>query len=78
MQFTSNYDGGPLFQTSVGSPALNHHMSDLYRAYSLPLDSLPNGKIVVFGPPKCGNTWVQAVLSDCLGIASIDPLYDLH
>jgi hypothetical protein len=44
------------------------------RSYGTPLDSRPDGKIVVFGIPKSGNVWLVSLLSHYTGLPGIDPV----
>jgi hypothetical protein len=46
-------------------------------SYGRALSELKNGKLVVFGLPKSGNVWLVSMLSDYLGLASIDPIVDV-
>ncbi len=76
MTFSSIYEGGALYRHYVPCPAFNPPLSYWYRSYGLTLDSVPNAKIVVFGFPKTGNTWAQALLTDALNSNPLDPFAD--
>ncbi len=41
-------------------------------AYNTPMDQFSNPKVVVFGLPKSGNTWMVSLLSSCL---VMDPIH---
>ena len=43
-------------------------------SYGAQLDAQPNSKVIVFGLPKSGNTFLVSLLSQCLGLEIIDPL----
>lgn len=40
-------------------------------AHQQPLDSWPKGKIVIFGLPKAGNTWIVSLLCDYLDLKGL-------
>src|SRR5579885_107587 len=47
-------------------------------SYGTPLDSRPDGKVVVFGLPKSGNVWLVSLLSDYTGLPIIDPMLKIE
>lgn len=47
-------------------------------SYGRSVGELPNGKLVVFGLPKCGNVWLVSMLSDYLGLPAIDPMVEIQ
>jgi Sulfotransferase domain len=46
-------------------------------SYATPLDSRPDGKIVVFALPKSGNVWLVSLLCDYTGLPPIDPVAEV-
>ena len=49
----------------------------LPHSYGTPLDSRPDGKIVVFGLPKAGNVWLVSLLCDYTGLPPVHPIEDV-
>ena len=47
-------------------------------SYGRSLSEAPNGKLVVFGLPKCGNVWLVSMLSDYLELPPIDPMVEVE
>lgn len=47
-------------------------------SYGRALDEIANGKMVVFGLPKCGNVWMVSMFADYLGVPPIDPMVDVE
>lgn len=45
-------------------------------SYGTPIDSRPDGKIVVFGLPKAGNVWLVSLLADYTGLPPCHPIQD--
>lgn len=44
------------------------------QSYGTPLDSKPNGKVVVFGLPKSGNAWMVSLIADCCNLPGVEPV----
>jgi hypothetical protein len=49
----------------------------LLRSYGTKLDAHPAGKIVVFGLPKSGNTWLVSLLADYFCLPAVHPVNDV-
>jgi hypothetical protein len=58
------------------APVFNHAFAYWNRSFGVDLTILSNCKIVVFGIPKSGNTWLVSLISDALAIPVIDPVND--
>src|SRR3546814_13242863 len=50
----------------------------LHPSYGRPVESRPDGKLVVFGLPKSGNVWLVSMLCDYLQQPAIDPIVNIE
>lgn len=48
------------------------------QSYGTPLNSKPNGKIVVFGLPKSGNVWIKSLVADYCDLPGVEPVLDVE
>lgn len=58
------------------SPAFNLSFDTSYASHGRQLSG-PNDKLVIFGLPRSGNTWLQTCLSMCLDVQVIDPWFQV-
>ena len=74
------FGGGPKEQPEQPPRSLVFNPPEVYwnQSFGTPLDSKPNGKIVVFGLPKSGNTWVQSLIADYFDLPGIEPILDIN
>lgn len=68
---------GYSYETPWKSPVFEHARSFWLASYGTDVKSRPDGKIVVFGFPKSGNSWAVSLLGDYYDIAIIDPVADV-
>lgn len=62
-------------QDEKTSTAFNFSFDVMYGAYGAPIVG-GNEKLVIFGLPRSGNTWLQTMLSTILKLPVIDPWHD--
>lgn len=68
---------GYSYETPWKSPIFEHARSFWLSSYSTDVQSRPDGKIVVFGFPKSGNSWAVSLVADYYDIPIIDPIADV-
>lgn len=65
------------YETPWKSPIFEHPRSFWLTAYGIDVGSRPDGKIVVFGFPKSGNSWAVSLLADYYECPVVDPVADV-
>lgn len=60
------------------STALNVNFDVMYGSYRRPIEVSCADKVVVFGLPRSGNTWLQTMLSVVLRMPVVDPWVDIQ
>ena len=65
------------YETPWKSPIFEHPRSFWLTSYGTDFRSRPDGKIVVFGFPKSGNSWAVSLLADYFECPVIDPVVDV-
>jgi hypothetical protein len=65
-----------LYRAPYKAPVFNSDRSYWNRSYGIKLSDVPAAKIVIFGVPKSGNTWLQALVCETLGLTPVHPIND--
>jgi hypothetical protein len=69
-----NAAGPSLYRAPYKAPVFNHDLSYWNRSYGIKLTDVRAAKIVIFGIPRSGNTWLQSLLCETLGLRPVDPV----